>query len=258
MAKEGLVIRNQEEKVAVDLLTQAHKYLGETLGVKTNLVFSRECSYGHDSFHAGFYRNSDKQIRINFRNLYGSSIDTMIEVLGHEFRHAVQHNTGMLTHDSIYGSKVKKQTDYISGIWNGKRQVVRYCDAPWEIDANQYQRQYADEVIEALGIQNEVKTILPMGEKTESNQLATLELLKSKYDKTDYLLLSNKFIKDKKITKGGGITFVVKTDLPEGFNIKKREDNAWLYNEGQHIIQFMSWIKETSPYGGFKLTELIF
>ena len=255
MAKEGLITRNRQEEVAVKLLTKAHKYLEDKLGTSTNLVFSRECSYGHDSFHAGFYRNDDKQVRINFRNLYGCSIATMIEVLGHEMRHALQHVEGMLSH--VPGSrdrKIKGINDYVSGIWNGERKFVPYINAPWEIDARAYEKVYANEAIEALGIQEEVKVILPMGKKTEKDKKATIELIKSK---GKHILLSNTWIKDKKRKQGGGYTFVLKSDLPKGFNIKKHEDNQWLY-EQQDIIQFQPYVKEEVPYGGFELSELIY
>ena len=255
MAREGLITRNRQEEVAVELLTKAHKYLENKLGTSTNLVFARECSYGHDSFHAGFYRNDDKQVRINFRNLYGSSIDTIIEVLGHEIRHAVQHKEGMLAH--VPGARhrnLKGINDYISGIWNGERMFVPYIKAPWEIDARKYEREYADEAIKALGIQDEVKIILPMGKQTKKDEQATLNIIKSK---GKYTLLSNSWITDKKRTKGGGITFVLEDDLPKGFNIKNREDNQWLYKQ-QDILQFQPYIKEEVPYGGFKLTELIY
>jgi len=255
MAREGLITRNRQEEVAVELLTKAHKYLEEKLGTSTNLVFSRECSYGHDSFHAGFYRNDDKQIRINFRNLYGASINTMMQVLGHEFRHAVQHKEGMLAHiPGTRGRNLKNTTDYISGIWNGERKFVRYCDAPWEIDARAYEKVYADEAIKALGIEEEVKIVLPMGKKTETDKQATIDIIKSK---GEHILLANSWIKDKKRKKGSGYTFVLKADLPKGFNIKKREDNAWLY-EQQHLLQFQPYVKEEVPYGGFELINLIY
>ncbi len=254
MAREGLITRNRQEEVAVELLTKAHKYLEDKLGTSTDLVFSRECSYGHDSFHAGFYRNDDKQVRINFRNLYGSSIATMIEVLGHEMRHAVQYAKGMLQETGGRYRKISKTTDYDSGIWNGERLYVRYIDAPWEVDARKYQSEYANEAIKALGIEEEVKIVLPMGKRTNKDKKATYDMIKSKGDTE---LLANSWIKDKKRKKGGGITFVMKSDLPKGFSFKKREDSDWLY-EQQDIIQFMPYVKEEVPYGGFKLTELIF
>ena len=257
MAVEGLIPRNRQEEVAIELLTKVHQYLEKKLGTNTNLVFSRECSYGHDSFHAGFYRNDDKQVRINFRNLYGCSIDTMIEVLGHEMRHAVQYDKGMLRESNFRSRRISKVTDYDSGIWNGEQKYVRYIDAPWEIDANKYQRKYADDAIKALGIKKEVKTIIPMGSKTEKDEKGTYDKLYSKHHKVDCILLSNTWIKNKKITNGGGIAFVLKSSLPEGFDIKNREDNAWLY-EQQHLLQFIPWIKASVPFGGFKLSQLIF
>ena len=255
MAREGLITRNRQEEVAVELLTKAHKYLEDKLGTSTNLVFSRECSYGHDSFHAGFYRNDDKQVRINFRNLYGCSIATIIEVLGHEMRHAVQYKEGMLANvPGSRGRKIKKIKDYISGIWNGERMFVRYIDAPWEVDARAYEKVYADEAIEALGIQEEVKMKLPLGKQTNKDKKATIELIKSK---GKHILLSNTWIKDKKRKKGGGYAFVLEADLPKGFNIKKREDNQWLF-EQQDILQFQPYVKEEVPYGGFELAQLIY
>lgn len=255
MAREGLITRNRQEEVAVELLTKAHKYLEDKLGTSTNLVFSRECSYGHDSFHAGFYRNDDKQVRINFRNLYGVNIATMIKVLGHEMRHAVQYKEGMLSdYTGVRGRNIRNTRDYISGIWNGEHKYVPYIDAPWEVDARAYQGIYADEAIKALGIEEEVKTVLPMGKQTNKDKKATIELIKQK---GKHILLANSWIKDKKRKQGGGYTFVLEADLPKGFNIKKREDNAWLY-EQQHLLQFQPYIKEEVPYGGFDLSELIF
>jgi len=256
MAKAGLITRNRQEEVAVELLTKAYNYLEKKLNTTTNLVFSRECSYGHDSFHAGFYCDSnDKEVRINFRNLYGHSIATMIKVLGHEMRHAVQYKKGMLSdYAGVRGRKIRNTNDYTSGIWNGKREFVRYIDAPWEIDARKYESQYADEAIKALNIEEEVKTILPMGKQTNKDKKATLELVKSK---GKHILLSNSWITDKKRKQGGGYTFVLNKDLPKDFNIKNTKDNQWLY-EQQNILQFMPWVKEEVPYGGLEFENLIY
>lgn len=167
MAREGLIIRNKQEKLAVELITKAHKWLEKKLGVDTRLVFARECSWGHDSFHAGFYRNEDKQIRINIRNLYGCNIKQIMEVLGHEFRHAIQYKEKMLAkHPYITRKRIKSADDYISGTWMNKPEYVRYRNAPWEIDAKNYEKKYANMAIKALGIEEQVKTKLPMGTQT--------------------------------------------------------------------------------------------
>ena len=257
MSKIGMIPKNQEEQLAKDLLIKCHDWLKKDLGVDTTLVLSRECNWGKDAFHAGLYTNAYKQVRINFRNLYGQPIDRMIEVLGHEMRHAVQYKEDLLQRSQYDGKKIRNDVRYIGGTWNNQHYWGAYKDAPWEIDARKYQRQYADKVINALGIQEEVKTRIAFGTATSSNKLATYKILDDKYTRSGFIGLANSWIKDKSRMKESGLVYVVKSDLPEGFNIKNREDNKWLYNEGQHLLQFIPWVKETKQYGGFSIDKLV-
>ncbi len=259
MSKKGMIPKNKAEELAKDLLIQCHDWLKKELDVDTHLVLSRECNWGRDAFHAGLYTNSLKEVRINFRNLYGNPIDQMIEVLGHEMRHAVQYKQDLLQrsqYDSVW--KKRKGNRYIGGMWKNKNySFIKYEDAPWEIDARKYQRKYADKVIKALGIKELVKTFIPYGTATSSNQLATQKLLIERYSKDSFICLAKGWLKDKKRFKENGILYVLKSDLPKGFNIKDSKDNKWLYEQGQDLLRCEPYIKDVKQYGGFLIDQLV-
>ena len=257
MKAKGIVIRNEQERKAVEVLTKAHEWMCSEYGVNPSLKFQRECNWGKDAFHAGWYRNSDNTIALNFRNMYGATIKDLISVLGHEFRHAIQYKTGMLKDYGRCTKKVSNKNSYTSGIWNGENLMVKYIDAPWEVDAREYQDEYADACIKDLRLKSISKTKIPYGTKTESDKRATHAKITAKYTVNEFIALANSWISDKKRTKDGGIAYVLYKDLPKAFNIKNRKDQDWLFNKGQKKIKFMKMVKVTSKYGGFTVEQMV-
>ena len=260
MSKKGMIPKDKKEVLAKELLIKCHNWLKKDLNVDTHLVLSRECNWGKDAFHAGCYTESDKEVRMNFRNFYGSTIYDFLVVLGHEMRHAVQYKKGLLTNSSLSGGfGTSNYKRFVSGTWKGERLWrVEYQSAPWEVDARKYQAKYADKVIKALGITNEeLNVTTDMGIQNKSDQKATWANLRKKYKEDSYIPLSNSWLQDKKKQQSGGITYVLKSDLPKKFNIRKKEDGDWLYNEGQDLLKFMPWVKVTSEYGGFSIEQLV-
>ena len=73
MAK-GIVIRNEQEQLAFDTIIKAHEVLCKKLNVSTDVTFQRECNWGRNARHAGWYRSSEKLVALNFRNIFGASI----------------------------------------------------------------------------------------------------------------------------------------------------------------------------------------
>jgi len=253
MAK-GIVIRNKQEELAVKVLQAAHEFLNQVLEVDTELVFQRECNWGKNAFHAGWYRNSEKKVALNFRNMYGATIQDLLEVLAHEMRHAQQYENGYLLDKGRTG-KARARTSIIRGTWLGEPMVVKYEDAPWEIDARKAEKPYSEWVIEELEIPEKVlSTRLPMGTSTKSDKNATYKMLQEKYGLLELNLLATSWLKKK--PKESGYTYVLKSDLPKGFSFKKREDSQWLY-DNQQLIKFQPYIKVTEEYGGFSVRQMV-
>ena len=251
MAK-GIVIRNSQEQLAVDIMIKAHAILCEKLQVKTDLTFQRECNWGKNARHAGWYLSSEKLVALNFRNMYGATIVDLLEVLGHEMRHAVQDVNGWhKLHSAGTGANKMRR---ISGTWKGERMFVPYFDAPWEVDAREYEKPYAEIVTKELGLSDEIlNTKLPMGTSSTSDQNATYKLLVEKYTKAELNLLASSWLTKK--PKESGYAYVLTSDLPEGFSFKNRENCKWL-KENQQVIQFEPYIKITEEYGGFSVREM--
>lgn len=251
MAK-GIVIRNEQEQLAFDTMIAAHKVLCEQLNVSTDLTFQRECNWGKNARHAGWY-SSEKLVALNFRNMYGATISDLLEVLGHEMRHAVQHDKGWLgkLHSAGKGCNPKRT---IVGTWKGERMYVPYIDSPWEIDARAHEEAYAKIAIKELGLSDEIlNTRLPMGTSTKSDKNTTYKLLQDKYGLLELNLLAKTWLKKK--PKESGYVYVLNSDLPKGFSFKKREDSQWLY-DNQQLIKFQPYIKITEEYGGFSVREM--
>lgn len=255
MAK-GIVIRNEQEKIAVEVLTKAHEWMCKEYGVSNSLIFQRECNWGKDAFHAGWYRNSTNTIALNFRNMYGSTIKALISVLGHEIRHAVQYKTGMLRK---YGksNRVSNRNSYITGIWNDVDFFGRYIDAPWEIDAREYQDQYAAACIKALKIEGVSKIQLPFGTKTEADKRATYNKILKKHAKGTFELLHVSWFKAKKLKPSDGMLYIQKRNMLKNFDFKNPKHTEWLRNYGQGWIRFVPMVKVTSQYGGFSVEEMV-
>jgi len=250
MAK-GIVIRNQQEQLAVDTIIKAHKWLCNNLNLTTDLTFQRECNWGKNAKHAGWYRSKDNLIALNFRNMYGATIEDLLEVLSHELRHAVQDVKGWHTlrdvKNGMFGT--------LYGTWKGDTMYISYDNAPWEIDARKYEKPYTKKVIKGLGISKDVlSTKLPMGTLTNSDIHATQNMIIEKYGKVHFL--TKTWITDKKRKKGSGCAFVLDSDLPNGFDFKSQKDCEWLSNK-QEFIKFEPSIKVTKEYGGFSVREMV-
>ena len=164
--------RTATESLQVKAIEVASEILCEALGVDITIQAQRQPGWaGTDAFHAGMYchEGSGKTdipqlIKINFRNLTGSSTRTVLTVLGHEFRHAWQRQVG----------KCYDTTNRWSQKWIGpvhpldakpSHRNQSYWNRPNEVDARAFQRQYADLVIahpkfapflESLNIEGEV------------------------------------------------------------------------------------------------------
>lgn len=252
MAK-GIVIRNIEEELAVETMKAAHAWLNQKLNVNTDLVFQRECNWGRDAKHAGWYRSSEKLVALNFRNMYGASVKDLLEVLAHEMRHAVQDAKGW--HKLHSGGKGYSRKRLIRGNWKGENMLVPYYDAPWEVDARKYESIYSNQVIEALDIpQNILDTKLPMGTSTKSDKNATYKMLQDKHGLLELNLLATSWLIKK--PKESGYAYVLTSDLPKEFSFKKKADCEWLY-KNQKLIKFQPYIKITEEYGGFSVREMV-
>jgi hypothetical protein len=249
---KGIVIRNQEEQMMVETLTLAHDALNKELGVNTTLSFQRECNWGKDARHAGLYYGRTKEIKLNFRNMYGATLSQLLEVLGHEMRHAVQDLNGwhMLSTDG----KGKGKNPMISGSWKGQHMWVRYMDAPWEVDARDFEKPYAELAVKLLNLTTEQCAVqLPFGTLNETDKNATYDKVKSIHPNA--IFLASGWVTDSK-RKKSGLAYVLPSDLPEGFNFKKREDSNWLV-ENQQLIRVEPHVKIEKQWGGFSVREMV-
>jgi hypothetical protein len=255
---QGIVIRNSQEQLAVDTMKKAHTLLCEKLGVKTDLTFQRKCNWGKDAKHAGWYRSSEKLVALNFRNMYGATVGDLLEVLGHEMRHAVQDVKGW---HKLRGYKKGGMFGTLYGTWKGQTMYIEYSKAPWEIDARKHEKPYAKIAIDALGLTKEVlETQIPFGTKTESNRNATynkiLKRLKVSNQDT-FELLHVSWFKSKKLSTSDGMLYIQKRNMLKNFDFKNPKHTEWLRNYGQQWIRFMPMVKVTSQYGGFSVREMV-
>jgi len=148
MSNIGLRIRNENEQQIVDTMTRCHDWLAKELDIESKMEFGRTCNWGKDAFHAGLWYNDSKQSVLNFRNLYGANMYTLLKIVAHEARHAVQYKTGMLV-EKGRSRKTRHDGKWETGIWNGEYWSGPYMDAPWEIDARAHEEPYAQMVIDA-------------------------------------------------------------------------------------------------------------
>ena len=187
MANIGLKIRNSNEQQIVDILTRCHDWLANELDIHSKIEFGRTCNWGRDAFHAGLWYNDSKQSVINFRNLYGYNVYTMLKIVAHEARHAVQYKTGLLN-DERRNNKMTHNGRWESGTWQGQYWSGAYLDAPWEKDARAHEECYAQRVIDA-GVISQEELSLTLGYRTGEDKqyimLAdeTLRELGKKYGK---------------------------------------------------------------------------
>jgi hypothetical protein len=254
MGKVGLVIRNKEEKLAVECVTKAHQWFNKKFGLDTNLTFSREVNWGRDAWYAGFYTHSDKEVRINIRNLYGNSIKTILDVLGHEIRHAIQYDKEMLCSFGKGGPIHSGR--YERGEWNGKTYWGSYWDAPWEIDARKYQSKYANMVIKELGLENEAKIELPYGSVTVKLREETVEAFDKKY-KNKNVVRFQAYDSKKKSNPNGFCWLDLKQTKYKEWNKQSLKD---VWNDYYDLMQsqFVPYDTKEEAFGGMKLSKMIF
>jgi hypothetical protein len=254
MGKAGLVIRNKEEKLAVECVTKAHKWLNQKFGLDTKLTFSREVNWGKDTWYAGFYSHSDKEVRINIRNLYGNNIQTVLDVLGHEIRHAVQYDKKMLLD---FGKKGKIHNgSYESGTWKNQKYWGKYWDAPWEVDARNYQSKYSNMAIKELGLENDCKVELPYGSVTVKLREETEQAFLNKNKGKNIQLL--RAYDDKWKSNPDGFWWL---DLKQtGFKQWNRETINEAYKIHLDLMksQYVPYETKEEAFGGMKLKDMIF
>jgi hypothetical protein len=257
MSKVGLKVRNKEEAIAINVITKAHEWLNKKFGVDTNLTFSREVNWGRDADHAGFYSHGNKEVRINIRNLYGHTIHKVVEVLGHEIRHAIQHKKKWLVKESRWNED-KVSGKYESGKWKGKDYHGKYLTAPWEIDAREYQTEYADMVIEALKLEKDSKVKLPYGSVSVKLKDETIAAFMKKNKSKDIQLLRAYDKKGK--SNPNGFWWI---DLKQTtFKLWDRETIQKVYDSKKYRAimekQFVPYETKKQKFGGIDLIKMIF
>jgi hypothetical protein len=135
--------RDVQELKMVRAIEVASEILESLLNVEIVLQAQRQPGWaGADAFHSGMYVRETRMIKINFRNLVGHDAKTVLRVLGHEFRHAVQYQHGLME----AGGKWKgPEMDTINFQNSGR--FSRYYNQPHEVDARMYETVYANMVI---------------------------------------------------------------------------------------------------------------
>ena len=148
MANIGLAPRNQNERDVMAIMTRCHNWLADHLNIDSRMEFGRTAYWGRDAFHAGLWYQDTLQSVLNFRNLYGATVERLLRIVAHEARHAVQYKTGLLSRNGR-NHKMTHNGRYESGTWRGQYYHGTYRDAPWEKDARAHEKTYSDMVIRA-------------------------------------------------------------------------------------------------------------
>ena len=148
MANIGLKPRNKNEIEIISIMTRCHDWLANELGITSRMEFGRTCNWGKDAFHAGLWLEQTKQSVLNFRNLYGATVERMLRIVAHEARHAVQYRDGLLE-DKASRPKMTHNGRWETGTWKGTYYSGTYKDAPWEQDARAHETAYSKLVIDA-------------------------------------------------------------------------------------------------------------
>lgn len=187
MSNIGLKPRNQNEIQIMSIMTRCHDWLADELGIESKMEFGRTCNWGKNAFHAGLWFNSSKQSVLNFRNLYGASVERMLKIVAHEARHAVQYRDGMMKDE---GRNVKSKHDgrWEIGYWKGEYFSGRYKDAPWEIDARAHEKPYSQLIIDSGIITKQELALTLNGKNTQVVVLEkeTRSAIKEKHGKVSF------------------------------------------------------------------------
>jgi hypothetical protein len=252
--QRGLVIRNERERQIVECCKATHAWMNEHFGLETKLVFSRECNWGKDAFHAGLYVSCANEIWLNFRNLYGSNLKTILTVLGHEMRHAVQYSTGKLSNSWSRKTIGSGPDKWISGVWEGKQMFVQYKNAPWEIDAREHEEEYAILATAALGFTKELDLDLPMGTQTTKLVDETMSAFRKA---NPGAIICRAYLARHGKSNSAGFCWIKldQTHYTAWDKSTKRE----VWNDYYDLMQsqFVPYEVVTKPYGNFSLRDLV-
>jgi hypothetical protein len=148
MSNIGLAPRNQNERDVMAIMTRCHNWLADQLQIDSKMEFGRTAYWGRDAFHAGLWYQASLQSVLNFRNLYGATMERLLRIVAHEARHAVQYRQGLLKTQGR-DSRMTHDGRYETGYWRGEYYHGTYKDAPWERDARAHEKPYSDMVIKA-------------------------------------------------------------------------------------------------------------
>jgi hypothetical protein len=172
MSYVGINPRNKTEKQIIEICTRAHNWLAKELDVDSSQEFGRTALWGKDAFHGGLWISGKKQSVLNFRNLYGENVKTMLNIVSHELRHAYQYANGMMRDDNIGRSKGGMHVGvWECGYWNDKYYSGVYREAPWEIDARAHEETYTQMIIDSGVVSaKELDIILPGARTTYYNE----------------------------------------------------------------------------------------
>ena len=139
--------RDEREVNFLKAIETAANFLAYRLGVCVILTVERQSSWaGADACYLGRYMEYEKEnrwkhvlsrrVKVNMRNLYGATLERILSTLGHEFRHAVQYQKGIM--DKGLPDTNRECISYFS---------YTYWNSDEEKDARKYQKAYADMAI---------------------------------------------------------------------------------------------------------------
>ena len=153
----GIYTSSPEDELFADALLRAHTYIADTLGLDTPLLYERKHIYGPAARYYGCYKPSDAVSVFNFSANYGQTLSHALETVGHELRHALQFK---LEWYAGHQSRRQRWGKELIGNWKGEEYKGSYQDAPWEVDAREFQSRYA-EMTHHLFTKDELETRLP-------------------------------------------------------------------------------------------------
>ena len=181
MSNVGLNPRNKTETQIMEITTRAHDWLAKELNLVSRQEFGRTAYWGKDAFHGGLWMINDKLSVLNFRNLYGENVKTMLNIVSHELRHGYQYANGMMREDHYGRSKGGLHSGtWEQGYWNNEYYSGVYREAPWEIDARAHEETYTNMIIDAgIVSAKELDIILPGARTTYYNESEKMEQLKN-------------------------------------------------------------------------------
>ena len=158
--------RNQTEIMIRSAMENASEILCNVLKVNVTLRMERMNGWGRaDAFHAGAWIEEKGLVKINMRNLYATPLEWILEILGHEFRHAVQSIHKVC--DTVPNEDISKNRRYTNSYWNSR----------FEKDARKYQKAYARIVYESAEFRykESLKSIVPGEPLKIPDYIATYE-----------------------------------------------------------------------------------